>query len=607
MTYQTNIIDFIKQCQCNEGALGITSSPSTTLEITIDITEASKKTRTLGQMVYVLLDEDGSSIVVIGQIISIETKNRWHEDQSFKGIIKRYGGLPHLSGTADNRIATISVQACYRLKDDITDTHILGTSPSTGEKIHKMDNAVMQALMQQYKKHITYIGNVYGTEVDLPLWFKHFGKVDDSSGELGAGDAYHIGVFGKTGSGKTVTATYMLLGYAKNKNSMSILVFDPQSQFYSDRELLPDNKKLKDQIVASGMSYEKYKILEDIYMPSDKVSILAELLKSNGFIQEAFRPIYDEKKLNLMTEAIEEYFEGRLLQSSTLIANTVDDNGRKNLLKQMLIRFVTPKKGEDTYTKYITKVWGTVDTRQRLVNRINELLDRLDSEIRLLGKWNSVFDLFSKKRSDQTEKLSIKELVSKVIENKGNFIILDIGPKRGDIENNNAESLFIKVIEDDITEAGAKLYVQGQKANCLIVMDEAHRYIAGDYSDDRLRELNKSIVDAVRTTRKYGIGYMFITQTIESIDVEILKQMRIFVFGYGLTSGAEMHKVNETINNPAASSLYKSFIDPSSSKRYPFMFFGPVSPLSFTGSPLFLEAYTTFNKYLSNNNMTMNQ
>src|SRR5688572_19306662 len=105
-------------------ALGITGSPSTTLEIVIDITDQTKTDRALGQMVYVALDEDGRRVLVIGQIIEIETKNRWHEDPAFKGVIKRHGSLPHLSGAADNRIATISVQACYDLGQDDPEGYI---------------------------------------------------------------------------------------------------------------------------------------------------------------------------------------------------------------------------------------------------------------------------------------------------------------------------------------------------------------------------------------------------------------------------------------------------------------------------------------------------
>ena len=63
--------------------IGITSSPSTTIDIVIDITEARKTERALGQMVYVIVNEDGKNVLVIGQIIDVETKNRWHEDPSF--------------------------------------------------------------------------------------------------------------------------------------------------------------------------------------------------------------------------------------------------------------------------------------------------------------------------------------------------------------------------------------------------------------------------------------------------------------------------------------------------------------------------------------------
>ncbi len=110
-------------------------------------------------------------------------------------------------------------------------------------------------------------------------------------------------------------------------------------------------------------------------------------------------------------------------------------------------------------------------------------------------------------------------------------------------------------------------------------------------------ELTKEIVDSVRTTRKYGIGYMFITQTIESLDKEILQQIRIFAFGYGLTIGSEIRTIENLVSNESATKLYRSFVDPSSSHKYPFMFFGSVSPLSFTGAPLFIEVYTDPTKF----------
>lgn len=591
---EKKMIEVIQSCSANP--LGITSSPSTTLDITIDITEDAKHSRALGQMVYVVLEEDGQNILVIGQIISIETKNRWHEDPSFKGVIKRHGKLPHLSGTADNRIATISVQACYVLDDKSAEGYILGTSPSTGERVQKMNNEVMKTIMQQHERYITYMGKVYGTDVDLPFWFKHFGQTTKGSNELGAGDAFHIGVFGKTGSGKSVTATYMLLGYVKNKTSMSILVLDPQEQFYLDKQLLPGELKVEDKVKQIGMNYEKYKIVEDIFLPPERVDIFAELLKNNGFIEEAFRPIYTPDKLDDMAEAVGDYITGRAINPSFNLG-TVD---KQQLLREMLTRFITlTNTGEkkDGFSKYVTRVWGTQATRQRLVDRINDLINNFAREISVITKWESILKLFSPTKSDGTKKKAFDYLVDKIVKNRGNFIVLGIGPRQGEIENENVQALFIDILENKIVEAGADLYTKGIGANCLIVMDEAHRFISREVADERIKRLTSDIISSVRTTRKYGIGYMFITQTIESLDEEILRQMRIFAFGYGLTSGQELRKVGEFVNNPSALQLYKSFIDPSSNRRFPFMFFGPISPLSFTGSPLFIEVYSDVSKF----------
>lgn len=591
-TLSENVIEKIKNP--SNIAMGITGSPSSTLEIVIDITEATKTERTLGQMVYVCVEEDGRNVLVIGQVIEIETKNRWHEDLAFKGVIKRHGKLPHLSGHADNRIATISVQACYDLGQDEPEGYILGTSPSTGVDVIKMDNTIMDTLMKVHKKAITYIGKVYGTQVDLPFWFKHFDVNDKKNDGPGAKDAYHIGVFGKTGSGKTVTAAMMLLGYTKNKNNISVLVLDPQAQFYLDNDLLPSNANFQKQ-AETNMHFEKYKILEDINLPGDNKELFADLLLNNGFIQKTFR-LYTHNIEERVAESIVGYLDGRSKRPNFSLNNIPD---KTDLLKEMLKRFVTVKKNEETdgFSKYLMDIYGTKNTRQRLERRLNHVLNHIDIEHEIKKKWTSTLGLFSMQKEDGTKKIPISDLVKKIVHQNGNFVVLDISPIQGEIEDENLQARFVTLIEKAIVDEGAQCYAKGSKANALIVMDEAHRFISTNTQDEKIRNLTKEIVDSVRTTRKYGIGYMFITQTIESLHEEILRQTRIFGFGYGLTSGQELRKVGEVVNNPAAIQLYRSFIDPSSNGKFPFMFFGPISPLSFTGSPLFVEMYKEFENF----------
>ena len=43
----------------------------------------------------------------------------------------------------------------------------------------------------------------------MPMWFKHFG--DEKDDPEAAGEGYHIGIFGKNGSGKSVLARMMML------------------------------------------------------------------------------------------------------------------------------------------------------------------------------------------------------------------------------------------------------------------------------------------------------------------------------------------------------------------------------------------------------------
>ncbi len=591
-----SLYDLVKRI--NVAVLGVVSSPSTTLEIALDIRKESESRRTLGQMVFVQLQEDGRQILSLGQIVEVETKNRWHEDPSFKGVIKHHGGLPHLSGVADNRMAKISVQSSFEVTNQEPEIYLLGMSPSTGIPVEIVNNELMRLLVKCHENAITYLGKVYGTDVDLPMWFKHFGR-DKEIPVLGAKDAYHIGVFGKTGSGKSVTSALMLLAYAKNKKHMNILVLDPQGQFFKDRDLLPGNEeKLLQEIENNGMSVQKFKLIEDVSLPGKNIELFGELLTNNGFISQAFGPFYVDDKIKRMQETIVSYIEGRTNDPNFNLANA----NSSALLLEMVKRFATPKGTEKGFSKYIKDVYGTTSTQERLLRAVAKVRDALENHkpLSCLKAWKQALTMFSESR-----KTTISEICEKITgKNRGNFIVLDLSPSEGEIENDNLQALFLHLIEKNIVESGGHLYAKGDNANCLIVMDEAHRFVSSNSPDFRIKQLTREIVDSVRTTRKYGIGHMFITQSLESLDDEIIKQMRIFAFGHGLTMGSELRKVKEIINNQAAVSLYASFIDPSNSGKFPFMFFGPVSPFSATGSPLFVEIYTRYQDFRESNQVS---
>ena len=556
-----------------ENPLGVIGSPSSSFEAVVDIRDVSEESKLLGELVCFTVKEGKKNVLILGQITEIETKNRWHEEPSFKGIIKRHGRLPNLSGVADNRIAILNVQSSFLL-DEKANPHKLANSPSTGMPVGKVNNEIMQELMkaQNHKYELVSMGSAYDTNVKVPFWFKHFG--DSKKG--GAGDAYHIGVFGRTGSGKTTTAANMIIGYAKNNQHMSILILDPQEQFFNDNNVLPQNIKFKDKITEAGMNFDAYKIPENVALPNN-AKLFSQLLLNYDFIKYAF-DILSLQKTEEMREAIERYVETRIERGVQIYKET-------NLLSQLLNYFL-----EDDNLR---RVYSQTNRRRDVQQSINTVLQNLNSH-----RANKIFQKIMALFSEQ-KKTPLIDIVNNIVSKPGNVIVLNISGRGVEKGMDDLEILYVKIIEDAIKEKGAELYAKGKQANSLIVLDEAHRFINTYSFSEKIKELSSSIIDAVRTTRKYGIGYMFITQTIESLHEEIRRQIRIFAFGYGLTSGSEFLKIKDTINDDAGAKFYRSFIDPSSNNKFPFMFYGPISPLSFTGAPLFLEMDGELSDYLN--------
>ena len=189
----------------------------------------------------------------------------------------------------------------------------------------------------------------------------------------------------------------MLLGYAKNKSNISILILDPQSQFYlDDKNLLPSNKSLKDEIKKT-MNYEKYKILSDIRLPDDDTELFADLLLNNDFIRQAFR-LFTIEKMELAAESIARYMEGRIAHNSFRLSSVPD---KIKLLKDMLERFITPNgtKEEKEFSSYIMDIYSPKEYRNKLVRRISYLKENIEKDKNLTSKMEFHFGfVFLEKR-----------------------------------------------------------------------------------------------------------------------------------------------------------------------------------------------------------------
>jgi hypothetical protein len=211
-------------------------------------------------------------------------------------------------------------------------------------------------------------------------------------------------------------------------------------------------------------------------------------------------------------------------------------------------------------------------------------------------RWRKVANLFSYKH--KVHGVNIQDLVKKIGEQQGNTIIIDFSENNippGTYWNDSIRFIligeFLKTIKNEAEEA----YRAKQLLNCPVVIDEAHRLAPReDPETEDMKVVKDSLIDAIRTTRKYGLGWMFISQTLSSLHREIISQIRVYVFGFGLGWGIERFALRDIIGGAEdAIQLYQMFRDPQSSlgeRTYPFMTIGPISPLSFSGTPLFFNA-----------------
>jgi hypothetical protein len=151
--------------------------------------------------------------------------------------------------------------------------------------------------------------------------------------------------------------------------------------------------------------------------------------------------------------------------------------------------------------------------------------------------------------------------------------------------------LLLKIV-GTLNAVAEQSYKEERPLNTLVMFDEAHRYappIRGEMPEE-VRELSSALARYARETRKYGVGWTYITLTIGTINHAIFDMLGVRACGYGLGS-SDLRAMEEHIDSRESLDLYRTFANPEQTERYPFMVAGPFSPLSFTKAPLFVTAF----------------
>ena len=511
--------------------------------------------------------QDGVPNYALGQISEILMVNIWAQDPTMRGIIRQKGRVDPITERQDLHIAKMMVSSVFANNNNQIAPSMLGTVPPTGTSIKLFNEDIMEALLKDYQEELFYIGNAYGSNIKLPMWFKHF-----DIGKEGAGEAYHIGIFGKTGSGKSILAKMIVSGYARHDN-MSIFILDPQGEFSLE---FSSNAKLKQVIEKQiGRKIEIYTIQNLVLDYSD--GLFKDLLIASSFFNK-LKIYFEDHWPRFVDEII------RLLNTKTRVFNGFKpwEYHRRDAFK--IVWSLIPDE------QFLSRIIFTKEPRDRVKNVWASL-----EEDQMYDIWAGITNLFSYKKAQGSVRLtSLFEKVS-----KGNpLVIIDLSSRdkpKNILWNEEIQLIAIQQFLSKITRQAENKFKQGGNLNSLVVIDEAHRLAPrGTIENENVKRIRKLFIDAIRTTRKYGLGWMFISQSLSSIHLEIINQIRIFTFGFGLGWGNELRALREIIGGAKeAIRLYQNFKDPQSGlgkREYPFMTIGPISPLSFSGTPLFFNA-----------------
>jgi DNA helicase HerA-like ATPase len=572
--------------------IGVVGSPSSTGELALDILGSAVSKKLVGELAIFHYLQDTQQHYALGQITEVTLRNIWHEDPTMRSLIRQRGRVDAVSERQDTHQGEMTISAVFSGGGAHYRPSILGTVPATGTPIHLVKDKMLDELLSPYREQIFYLGHVYGSEPKLPLWFKHF-----NSGPGGAGEAYHLGIFGKTGCGKSVLAKMILLAYARHPK-MGLFVLDPQGEFALG--LTEDASKISMGTILChpilqglGRPVEVYNLSR---LRLDRWEIFGELLVEFGFFEAlGFKHRnYQENMADYLIDFLRDKKEYTMKQATS----------------------------EDMYTSSLNfirdnvhRIYATQPGQDRVQGFVAEALEKgAIPRSPFWDRWSSVAQLFAEARETERAHHVVRKAIESVRTGARPLIVVDLSQKPANIMpgvwDEKIKPLLIDRFLDAIIREAERAYQEGKSLNTLMVIDEAHRLAPrGRLDNERRERIKRDLVNAVRTTRKYGLGWMFLSQTLSSLDDEIIKQLRISFFGFGLGMGSEFRALRELVGGRGkALDLYQRFRDPHSSfdvasREYSFMTIGPVSPLSFAGTPLFFNAFNKPERFLTANGL----
>ena len=552
--------------------------------------------------VVMVEDTEGRRIFIIGKIVSVES-----DSDVRVGVYVQGGNMVYAPSTV---IAKFVPQSSFVIKEGPSGRQVevvtFRTVLNTGTTIKRMTQQFIDSFIEMFSDRKVFTpGTFLGSNVPVPFWLPHFGTEDKN----GIGEAYHVGIFGRTGSGKSALAKILMAYYAVHR-SMSAIVLDPQGEFFRDFSGKKGSgtypldvhsywQETGGGVILAPISQIAFEDREDIR------SLLLAVIRSITQFIGITAPDKIERLVSTVLpifHAYTLYIQGKDNMVPPSVASEFRIIGSGDIgdtLKSILTEGLSSPALDDMAMIVLDRIDARMDdiydnekSREEKRNNIERL--KQDSD-RMREFTKRLLDILILMHGDHT----IDQLIDMTVDSH-KLLVLSMSPD--DDMGEYLQYFLIDTFLRKLVAIAHRRFKDSKQMNTMVFLDEAHRFVpAGRQEDTYVESLRKNLIRAVRETRKYGLGWTFISQTLGSLAPDIVYQIRIFLIGYGLVMASERAKVAELVSGyPGAMDVYMSFPDPFSAKFFgksffPFMAVGPASPLSATGAPLFFASYSASN------------
>ena len=568
--------------------IGVITSPSETTDISLEILEEPSATNLIGKLIWYSFQQDGYPHYALGQLTEVKLANFMLEFSEMRSLVRQRGTVNPITGIQDTHQGIMTTGAVFKYDGNTFGPSVLGTVPPTGTMAFTAKDELLTKLLEGYKNPKHYLGYFYLSDTKLPLAFPHFGHPDKG----GAGEAYHIGIYGITGSAKSTLAKMIVSCYAKHKE-MAIFIFDPAGEFTKAARGSQGSEVFFVDLKNVFTDLQKKVVIKNIRdLTLDRWDLFSRLLYQSSFFQQ-FR-ITKGRNRKIACEVLVRELQVRNIRLIRLSQRASFDNAIAILQEDQIQSeiYVTPANAE----------------------RLALAAQNANPDYIFENYWKPIAELFN---SDISNRTSVNDLVKQVFDQNNEnrpVVIINISDEaalEGISWDGTIRAMVIKRIIEELVRLGQDAFNKGRFLNTLVLLDEAQKLVPREKKDnEEEEEVRKKLIYAVETTRKYGLGWMFLSTSLSTLHKEIYRQNRISFYGFGLGSGSELEDLRQLINDPYSIKLYQSFQDPHSAfdmstRNYSFMTRGPVSPLSFSGSPLFLTLFKTSSKFYQNNRLAV--